>query len=145
MRKRIFALLLTISLLLAQAAVLAEGDTGAESLGQILIHDDGNLLTLEEAGDFDPTEALEILKDGVKEYEAALASIKPGGRYAIYTMSDGRGGEGTTRHYVRKDGRLTDRLSDSCVFTFRRFEGDTLYRSPAYVVCWYEQNEEGER
>ena len=48
MRKRIFALLLTISLLLAQAAVLAEGDTGAESLGQILIHDDGNLLTKQE-------------------------------------------------------------------------------------------------
>lgn len=108
-------------------------------------YDDGNLLTLEEAGNFDPTEALEMLKNGPKEYEAAMASIKPGGRYAIYTMADGRGGEGTTRHYVRKDGRLTDRLSDSCVFTFRRYEDDNAYRSPAYVVCWYEQNAKGEK
>ncbi len=101
------------------------------------MYDDGNLLQLEEAGDFDPAEALAMLKEPNEEFVAATKSITPEGNYAIYTCFDGSGKEGTTRYYLTASGHLTETLTDSCIFTFHRIEGDSLYRSPAWLIAYH--------
>ena len=101
------------------------------------MYDEGNLLQLEEAGDFDPTEALAMLKEPNEEFVAATKSITPEGNYAIYTCFDGSGKEGSTRYYLTASGHLTETLTDSCIFTFHRIEGDSLYRSPAWLIAYH--------
>ena len=94
--------------------------------------DDGNLFMLEEAGDFDPTEALAMLqKRPDQEYEAALKSITPG-RYLILASQSSR------LLYLRADGYLTETLSDSCIFDISMVEQNkeesVPYRLPAWCI-----------
>lgn len=51
------------------------------------------------------------------EYEAAHAEIEKGGVYKIYTLSNGTE-TGTTKYYLKTDGRLTDDASAAGEFTF---------------------------
>ena len=106
------------------------------------MYDEGNLLQLEEAGDFDPAEALAMLKEPNEEFVAATKSITPEGNYAIYTCFNGSGKEGTTRYYLTASGHLTETLTDSCIFTFHRIEGDSLYRSPAWLIAYHAMSAE---
>lgn len=96
------------------------------------MYDDGNLFMLEEAGDFDPTEALAMLQERPdQEYEAALKSITPG-RYVILASQSPR------RLYLRADGYLTETLTDSCIFDIsmveKNKEGSVPYRLPAWCI-----------
>lgn len=93
--------------------------------------DDRNLLMLEEAGDFDPTEALKMMQEPNQEFEAAVKSIKAEGTYTIYTEKGGR------RYYLRSDGCLTDKMTDSCQFVFHPRERYEFYRAPAFQVCYH--------
>lgn len=51
------------------------------------------------------------------EYEAAHAEIEKGGVYKIYTLSNGTE-TGTTKYYLKTDGRLTDDASAAGEFNF---------------------------
>ena len=100
--------------------------------------DDGNLFLLEEAGDFDPTEALAMLKDRPDpEYEAALKNITPG-RYTIM--------ENQRRLYLRADGYLTETLTDSCIFDINMVEQNkeesVPYRLPAWCITHQSEDEQ---
>jgi len=95
--------------------------------------DDGNQLVIEEVGDFDPTEALAMLEEPNREFEAAVESIDPEARYMIYTEA-GKGEE-RTRFYLRCDGHLTEVLTDSCYFKLHPQERWDYYRVPAFQVC----------
>lgn len=103
------------------------------------LFDDGNMFMLEEVGDFDPTEALAMLQEPNAEYEAARAAVPPG-RYAIYTLADGTGKEGTVCRYIKADGYLTETFSDSCIFTIQVFEqydqSAYPYRLPAWGITF---------
>ena len=93
-------------------------------------YDDGTQLVIEEMGDFDPTEALAMLKEPNKEFEAAVKAIKADGAYAIYTESNGK------RYYLCADGYLTEARTDSCRFILHRISGwEFCYRSPSFMVC----------
>ena len=88
---------------------------------------------LEEAGDFDPTEALAMMrKRPDPEYEAALKDITPG-RYVIIASPPG-----LRRLYLRADGYLTETLTDSCIFDISMVEQNkeeaVPYRLPAWCV-----------
>jgi len=102
------------------------------------VYDDGNMFVVEEVGDFDPTEALSNMKEPNKEFEAARKAIVPEMSYAVYTEKDAR------RYYLGADGRLKDHFMDSCRFTFHCIEGDTLYRSPAFCLCYHPRDKKGE-
>lgn len=104
------------------------------------VYDDGNMLMLQEAGDFDPSESLGIIKTRTNEYEAALRAIEPDTRYTIYTLDDGRGHDGGTRHYLRSDGRLTDTMTDSCVFVLHRLDTCEMYRPSAMLICHHDDS-----
>ena len=103
------------------------------------LFDDGNLFMLEEAGDFDPTEAMAMLENPCREYEAALTTVTQG-RYSIYTQADGTGQEGAVRYYLKADGHLTTTLTDSCVFTIQPMENNSEeappYRLPAWQIVY---------
>lgn len=98
------------------------------------IFDEGNQFVLEEVGDFDPTEALNMMTEPNQEYEAAMNSIQPEAQYVIYAES-----AADSRHYyLHASGKLTDDITDSCIFTFHRIENDSLYRSPSFRVCYHD-------
>ena len=107
------------------------------------MYDDGNLFMLEEAGDFDPTEALAMMqKRPDPEYEAALKKIKAGKYYISPNPSpvgDGnhkkRGGS-QQRLYLRADGRLTETLTDSCIFDICLVEQNTEEATPYRLPAW---------
>lgn len=106
------------------------------------IFDEGNLFMFEEAGDFDPTEALAMMQEPNPEYAAALKTIHPG-RYAIYTeVARSRGAK--KAYYLRADGRLTPTLTDSCYFDIqivdRKDETTPQYRLPAWSVVFNPQD-----
>ena len=96
--------------------------------------DEGNLFMLEEAGDFDPTEALAMMQEPNPEYTAALKAVTPG-RSAIYTEASD-----SSRYYLRADGYLTETLTDSCLFDIQlveKKEEETVpYRLPAWRIVW---------
>ena len=100
------------------------------------LFDAGNMLSFEEAGDFDPTEALAMLKEPNPEFEAANETIEAEGRYAIYTLYPE--GDEARCYYLKADGRLTAEYTDSCIFTFHRtgnFAEPYSYRIPAWRIC----------
>ncbi|MBR1594396.1 MAG: hypothetical protein IJ659_09270 [Alloprevotella sp.] len=99
--------------------------------------DDGNLLELYEVGDFDPTEALKTMKQMRAEYEKAAQTLVAEQTYCIYTLQDAQGRDGKRKHYLAANGRLTDTFSDSCRFVLHGIQGDTLYASPSFRVCFH--------
>lgn len=118
------------------------------------MYDDGNLFMLEEAGYFDPTEALAMMQNRPDpEYEAALKAIVPG-RYSLSPslspVGEGnhqeRGGS-QQRLYLRADGRLTETLTDSCIFDISivevNQEGVVPYRLPAWRITY--TSEDGQK
>lgn len=105
---------------------------GTNSDTQECIYTDCNLFFFEEAGDFDPAEALAMLKEPNPEYVAARKELTEG-RYRIYTQTDATGKEGDTRYYLRADGTLSNVSSDSCVFTIRPEKG---YENPKQLPCY---------
>ncbi len=95
--------------------------------------DDGNQFTIEEAGDFDATEAIQMLVNYIvaatdEQYQAALNSVVTDTQYAIYTLN------GRTRYYLTSEGYLTAHPTRDCVLTFARTGGDGLFRSPGWKV-----------
>jgi len=88
--------------------------------------DDGNQFTIEEVGDFNPTEALATFDDA--QYMAALQSIETGTQYTIYTVYNG------TRYYLTNAGYLTEEPEDNCIFTFYNIWNNDLYRSPGWKL-----------
>lgn len=107
------------------------------------VFDEGNLFMLEEAGDFDPTEALAKLQEPNPEYTAALNAVTPG-RYAIYTETSQ-----AQRYYLRADGYLAETLTDSCLFDIQLVEMNEEevppYRLPAWRMVWQtEASRDGE-
>lgn len=102
---------------------------------------DRNLFMLEEAGDFDPTEALAMMKEPNPEYTAALNAVTSG-HYAIYTEADGEASKGknTKRYYLRADGYLTETFTDSCIFSVQNVEKNAEpappYRLPAWRIAF---------
>ena len=106
------------------------------------MYNDGNLFMLEEAGDFDPTEALSMMQERQDpEYEAALKSVTSG-RYIIYTEASQSQDLTTSephRYYLKSDGYLTETLTDSCIFDIslvehNKEEEHTPYRLPAWCI-----------
>ena len=65
------------------------------------------------------------------QYKAAQASIAYEGTYRIYTLHNGTGEDGI-RRYLTTDGYLTTNVSEAGEFTFRRTEGNNLFRSPGW-------------
>ena len=99
------------------------------------MYDEGNLFMFEEVGDFDPTEALGMMKEPNPEYTAALKNITPG-QYVIYTEVENKQGSkksSAKRYYLRSDGYLTDKPSESAVFTVQKIE-ENLGKVPAYRI-----------
>lgn len=104
--------------------------------------DVGNQFIIEEAGDFDPTEAFSMMQETNQEVMAASKSIEDGGTYAIYTETtspNGKTGQ-KIRHYLHANGSLSDKLTDSCRFVLHRREGQTFYRKVAFHVCYHGKN-----
>lgn len=104
--------------------------------------DVGNQFIIEEAGDFDPTEAFSMMQETNQEVMAATKSIEDGGTYTIYTETtspNGKTGQ-KIRHYLHANGSLSDRLTDSCRFVLHRREGQTFYRKVAFHVCYHGKN-----
>ena len=104
--------------------------------------DEGNLFMLEEAGNFDPTEALAMMEEPNAEYTAALETVTPG-QYFIFTENST-----SKRFYLRADGNLTDTSTDSCLFTIQIVENKKKdippYRLPAWCIIYETGTEEGE-
>ena len=107
------------------------------------IYTDCNLFYFEEAGDFDPTEAIAMLKEPNPEY-AAARKVLTEGRYRIYTQTDATGKEGATHYYIKADGTLSTTMSDSCIFTIRPEKGVErpqklpCYRQDVWAVLYQE-------
>ena len=101
-------------------------------------YDDGNMLEIYEAGDFDPTEPLQRISQFKAEAERARNTLTAEKEYCVYTLADADGKEGKTRRYLTAGGRLTDTLTDSCRFTLHAITGDTLYTSPSFRLCLHE-------
>ncbi|MBO4661642.1 MAG: serine/threonine protein kinase [Bacteroidaceae bacterium] len=110
---------------------------------QPTIYTDCNLFYFEEAGDFDPTEALAMLKEPNPEY-AAARKVLTEGQYRISTQTDATGKEGATHYYIKADGTLSTTMSDSCVFTIRPEKGVEhpqklpCYRQDVWAVLFQE-------
>ena len=96
--------------------------------------DVGNQFTIAEAGDFDPTEAFEMLETEVIEvtnaqYLSAIQTIEANAQYCISTVYN------DTRYYLTRSGYLTDApTQEDCVFMFYRTEGNSLYCSPGWKL-----------
>ena len=95
--------------------------------------DDGNQFSIEEVGDFDPTEALamfgtEIIETTDAQYLAALQTVGTDVQYCICTDYNG------IHYYLTQDGYLTDTPQEECIFTFYRTEGGELFRSPGWKL-----------
>ena len=95
--------------------------------------DDGNQFTVEEAGNFDPAEALAMFDSEVvgvtdNQYQAALASVLTDAQHTIYTLQDG------TRYYLTREGYLTAETKEAGIFTFMQTTGDDLFRSPGWKL-----------
>lgn len=107
------------------------------------IYDDGNLLTIEEVGEFDPTYALKMLEQSKIDADRAWRYLQEGSSYSVYTLADLNGREGNVRHYLSASGRLCDTFTDSCHFTIHVSRGDTLYVNPTFRLCWHNPKKPG--
>ena len=103
--------------------------------------DDGNQYIIYEVGDFDPTDAIEMLNvsyndNGVTDaqYAAANNVIEAEHQYCIYTLVDG------TRYYLAADGYLTTTPTTADIYTFHQTTGDNLFRSPGWKLDAYFSN-----
>ena len=122
---------------------------GVNNETQKNVYTDCNLFYFEEAGDFDPEEALTMLEEPNPEYAAALEKITEG-RYRIFTQKDETGEEGETRYYLKADGTLSTMSSDSCVFTIRPEQGFQntkqlpCYRQDVWMVVFQSREQQGD-
>lgn len=95
------------------------------------MYDDGNLLTIEEVGDFEATAALAMFEHEINEvteeqYHAAVNSIKTDQAYYVYALYNG------VKYYLTQTGYLTSTLNDNCLINFEHTEGKDLFRSPGW-------------
>lgn len=95
------------------------------------IFDDGNMFCLEEAGDFDPTEALSRLGRD-KAHTRAIRSLQDGKTYAVCAPA---APDKPGFHYLRADGTLGDKLTDDARFTLHALTGDSVYGGTAFRLC----------
>lgn len=65
------------------------------------------------------------------EYDAALGALGDGGKFALYTLSNGTS-VGEVKYFLKSDGYLTDKITEAKLFAFVQAAGD--FKPTGYKV-----------